>query len=77
MVLTKREKEIMDAIVSIGKENVSMKEIASRLGITYNHLMKVKYLIMLKNHYATPIGLIVDYAKESALKSDDIDNTQS
>lgn len=76
MRLTKREKEIMDAIVSVGKENVSMKEIASRLGITYNHMMKVKYLIMLKNNYATPLGLIVDYARESAFNDKNADESQ-
>ena len=76
MRLTKREKEIMDAIVSVGKENVSMKEIASRLGITYNHMMKVKYLIMLKNNYATPLGLIVDYARESASGDENADKSQ-
>lgn len=73
MKLTKREKEIMDAIISVGKDNVSMKEIADKLGISYNHMMKVKYFIMVKNQYSTPLGLIIDYAKEAAIANCNID----
>lgn len=54
----------MDSIVSIGKDNISMKQIADRLGITYNHLMKKREEIAWKNGYATQLGCIIDYAME-------------
>lgn len=63
MKLTKRDREIMDAIVSIGKENVSMKEVADRLGITYDHLMHVRIEIARKNGYCTFIGFMCDYSR--------------
>ena len=63
MKLTKRDREIMDAIVSIGKGNVSMKEIADSLGITYDHLMHVRREIANKNGYATFLGFVCDYSR--------------
>ena len=63
MNLTKREREMIDAIASIGKENVSMKEISDRLGVTYDHLMHMRNNIARKNGYSTFIGFICDYVR--------------
>lgn len=64
MLLSEREREIMEAMSSIGKRNISMKEIASSLGITYNHLMKKRAIMQAKNGYSTFIGFVCDYVKE-------------
>ena len=69
MNLTKREMEMIDAIVSIGKENVSMKEISDRLGVTYDHFMHTRNNIAKKNGYSTFIGFICDYVRHAEQKA--------
>lgn len=66
MNVTCREKEMMDAIVSIGKRNLSMKEIANSLGVSYGYFMRKREEIAWKNGYATQLGCIIDYAVERA-----------
>ena len=68
MHLTRRDKAILDSICRIGKGNVSMKEIAETLGISYSYMMRRKAEIARNNGYATPLGLLIDYAKEQTQK---------
>ena len=39
MNITEREKEMLDAIASIGRQNLSMKDIADSLGISTEYLI--------------------------------------
>lgn len=64
MILTDREKEIMEAISSIGRRNISMKQIADYLGISHNHLRHKKMEMIRKNGYYTFMGFLCDYVKE-------------
>lgn len=64
MILTDREKEIIDKVVSIGKTNVSMKQVADSLGISLDYLNHKKCEIVRKNGYFTFIGFICDYLRE-------------
>ena len=45
MNITDREKEMLDAIASIGKQNLSMKDIADSLGISTEYLINKRGLI--------------------------------
>ena len=64
MILTDPDKRILDAICNIGRSNVSMKEIASSLGISYSYLMRRKTEIAHNNGYYTTIGMLIDYARQ-------------
>ena len=68
MVLTKRDESILDALCNIGRGNISTKEIADGLGISYSYLMRRKAEIAHNNGYATSLGLIIDYARERERK---------
>ena len=72
MRLTERDKKILDSIVSIGRRNTSMKEIADALGISYSYLMKRRTAMAHNNGYATPLGLMIDYAKTLKDNPEDI-----
>ena len=67
MNITKREKEIIDAIASIGKSNLSMKDIAHSLGISTDYLINKRGEIARKNGYFSFIGFICDYVRENEL----------
>lgn len=43
-----------------------MKQIADRLGISYSYLMRRQAEIAHNNGYATTLGLLIDYTKETA-----------
>lgn len=45
-----------------------MKEVADMLGISYSYLMKRRTAMAKNNGYATPMGLIIDYAREKERK---------
>lgn len=64
MNITDREKEMLDAIASIGKQNLSMKDIADSLGISTEYLINKRGLIAKKNGYYSFIGFICDYVRE-------------
>lgn len=63
MILTDNDRAILDAICDIGRDNISMKEIADRLGISYSYLMHRKTEIARNNGYATTQGMLIDYAR--------------
>ena len=66
MVLSEADKKILNAICGIGRDNISMKEIADRLGITYSYMMRRKSQIAHNNGYATTLGMMIDFVKEKA-----------
>ncbi len=57
---------MMDAIVSIGRDNTSMKEVADRLGITYSHMMQTRSNMVRRNGYSTFLGFLCDYLREGS-----------
>lgn len=64
MVLTSRDRDILEAIYQVGRSNTSMKEIAESLGISYSYMMRRRTEIAHNNGYATVLGLMIDYVKE-------------
>ena len=72
MWLTERDKKILDSIISIGRRNTSMKEIADSLGISYSYLMKRRSAMARNNGYATSLGLMIDYAASVKKNPDDM-----
>lgn len=68
MNLTDREIQIMEAISSIGKGNLSMKELADKLCISYDYLLHKKCEMVQKNGYLTFTGFLCDYVREKAME---------
>ena len=66
MILTDREKRIMEEISAIGRANISMKQIADRLGVSYDYLLHKRCEILRKNGYLTFTGFLCDYVRETA-----------
>ena len=64
LLFTNREKEMMDAIISIGNRNVSLQEIAKSLNISYLYLLHKRCEMAAKNGYHTFSGLMCDYVAE-------------
>lgn len=67
--LTSREREVMEAFATIGRQDICAKQIAYRLGITYRVLLKHKHNAMAKNGYTSWTGFISDFAQELASKN--------
>lgn len=67
MDLSERERELIEAIASIGKKNISMKEIASSLGISYKHFINQRMYIAHKNGYHSFAGFLCDYVREQEI----------
>lgn len=63
IILTRREIEIMDKIASIGRTNISMKQIADSLGLKYWYLMRKRSEMMKRNGYGTFLGFICDFVR--------------
>ena len=63
ITLTRREVEIMDKITSIGRTNISMKQIADSLGLKYWYLMKKRSEMMKRNGYWTFLGFVCDFVR--------------
>lgn len=61
LILTKREREIMESMATIGREDISMPALASMLHITYKSLMRTKYNAMRRNGYRSWEGFFADY----------------
>lgn len=66
MELTKREREVMLTVTSIGKQDICCKQIAQILGIQYDTLVKLKKSAMERNGYVSWNGFLADFAKEEA-----------
>lgn len=68
MNLTARETEIVEAIATIGKEDICMKQMAGLLHIEYKTLMSYRANILKKNGYTSWDGFICDYLREEIKK---------
>lgn len=64
MRLTVREREVIEAFATIGKEDINGKQIAYRLGICYRVLLRHKHNAMIKNGYYSWEGFISDFARD-------------
>lgn len=51
MKLTRRELQILNAIVDIGDKDINLKMIASELGIRYDSLIRIRKMAMQKNGF--------------------------
>lgn len=68
MVLTSNDLKLLTRITKIGKGNISMKEVASSLGISYGYMMRRLETIAKNNGYHTTRGFLIDYAVEQAIR---------
>ena len=64
MHLTDREEEIMEELSTIGRRNLSLKQIADSLGISFDYLCHKKVSMARKNGYFTFTGFLCDYVRE-------------
>lgn len=63
-MLTEREREVMERMVTIGKRDTTLKGIASELGITYHRIIEIRQNIARKNGYYSVEAMLCDYAVE-------------
>lgn len=64
MKLTKRERDIIEAIATISKQDIPMKQLSSMLGISYPVLIRHKKEAMRKNGYSSWDGFLADFVRE-------------
>lgn len=64
MRLTVRQREVLEACSTIGREDICNKELASRLGIAYKTLMRHKEMAMKENGYTSWDGFLADFARD-------------
>ena len=64
MNLTNREAEVVEAIATIGKQNICMKQMAGLLHIEYKTLMAYRANILKKNGYSSWEGFLCDFVRE-------------
>ena len=70
MRLTAREREVIEAFATIGKEDICAKQIASRLGMCYRVMLKHRHKAMARNGYTSWNGFLSAYAQEMLLEKD-------
>lgn len=70
MRLTVRQREVLEACSSIGREDICNKELASRLGIAYKTLMRHKEMAMKENGYTSWDGFIADFVRDDYIQND-------
>lgn len=63
MRLTVRQREVLEACSTIGREDICNKELASRLGIAYKTLMRHKEMAMRENGYTSWDGFLADFVR--------------
>lgn len=56
MNLTEKDRKMLYAIMAIGKRNVSMKQIASDIGMSYDQFRHRKCDMVARNGFGTFIG---------------------
>lgn len=56
MDLTEKDREILEEIMGIGKKNISMKQVASNVGISYDQLRHRKSDMVNRNGFGTFLG---------------------
>ena len=72
MRLTVRQREVLEACSTIGREDICNKELASRLGIAYKTLMRHKEMAMRENGYTSWDGFLADFARDDYIQSGSI-----
>ena len=70
MILTVREREVIEAFATIVREDICAKQIAYRLGMCYRVLLKHKYNAMKRNGYTSWNGFLSAYAQELIIEKD-------
>lgn len=70
MRLTSREREVIEAFATIGREDICAKQIASRLGMCYRVMQKHRYKAMKRNGFTSWNGFLSEYAQEMVLEKD-------
>lgn len=68
MDLTEKDREILKAIMGIGKSNISMKQIASNVGISYDQLRHRKSEMVSRNGFGTFLGFYHAFITEETEK---------
>lgn len=61
LILTNRERELLENLATIGREDIHMDSLAQMMGITYKSLMRMKYNAMRKNGYKSWEGFYADF----------------
>lgn len=64
MKLTKRELEVLNAIVDVGNKDINLKMIASELGIRYDSLIRLRKFAMQKNGFFNFESFICAYVRD-------------
>lgn len=59
--LTGRERELLESIATIGRQDISMSMLADRMHITYKSLMRMRSQIVMRNGYYSFEALLCDY----------------
>ena len=55
---------MIEAVANIGKQDISMKQIADDLGMSYDYFAHKRMQIARKNGYHTFIGFLCDYVRK-------------
>lgn len=61
LILTRRERELLENLATIGREDITMASLSKMMGITYKSLMRMKYNAMRKNGYKSWEGFYADF----------------
>lgn len=69
MRLTVRQREVLEACSTIGREDIPNKELASRLGIAYKTLMLHRETAMKQNGYTSWDGFLADFVREDYINN--------
>lgn len=64
VVLSPKQREVVESIATIGKQDIPMKELASRLGLSYRVMMRYKEEAMKRNGYTSWDGFLADFVKD-------------
>ena len=57
---------MIEAVANIGKQDISMKQIADDLGMSYDYFAHKRMQIARKNGYHTFIGFLCDYVRNQS-----------
>lgn len=76
MRLTVRQKEVLEACSTIGREDICNKELASKLGIAYKTLMRHREMAMKANGYTSWDGFIADFVRDDYIQNVDSIGTE-
>lgn len=63
MKLTAKQKEVLEACSTIGRQDIPMKKLASMLGMSYRVLMRHRESAMKANGYTSWDGFLADFVR--------------